>query len=224
MFSGTMETEELLSDDLTGMNRNVLRMGVLVEEALRKSVAVFETEDFILASEVIDDDHKIDHMQALIEDQCARIIASERPTARDLRRILTAIKIAAELERMGDHARHLSKRARAVTDSAFTDVLPMIQDMAELGISMVHDGLTAFIDDDEAAAVLVAARDDEIDGLHKKVYKKILNIMRDNPELIEKGMELVLVNRFLERLGDHVTNMCESIVFSRRAEHVELNK
>ncbi|TVR51725.1 MAG: phosphate transport system regulatory protein PhoU, partial [Spirochaetaceae bacterium] len=140
------------------------------------------------------------------------------------RRILTAIKIAAELERMGDHARHLSKRARAVTDSAFTDVLPMIQDMAELGISMVHDGLTAFIDDDEAAAVLVAARDDEIDGLHKKVYKKILNIMRDNPELIEKGMELVLVNRFLERLGDHVTNMCESIVFSRRAEHVELNK
>ena len=212
-----------MRDDLAVMNRNVLRMGVLVEEALRKSVAVLETEDFTLANEVIDDDRKIDEMQVLIEDHCARIIASERPGARDLRRILTAIKVAAELERMGDHARHLAKRAKTVTDAAFADVLPMVQDMAELGISMLHDGLTAFIDDDATAAVAVSARDDEIDGLHKNVYTELLGIMKNDPELIEKGVELVLVNRFLERLGDHVTNMCESIVFSQRAEHVELN-
>lgn len=220
----TMDGRQELDNRLAAMTRNVLRMGVLVEEALRKTLTALETEDFALAAEVVRDDRRIDDMQATIEDQCATIIAEEHPDGETLRRILTAIKVASELERIGDHARHLSRRARSITDAAFFEVLPLIQQMAERGVAMVHDGLTAFIEDDEDAACGVAARDDEIDRLHAVIYRKLLATMHENPALLEKGTELILVNRFLERLGDHVTNMCESIVFSRRAEHVELNK
>lgn len=212
-----------LNGAMGAVSRSVLRMGVLVEEALRKSLAALENEDFELAAEVIRDDSRIDEMQAIVEQQCVAIIAGTQPDEQDLRRILTAIKVAAELERMGDLARHLARRTQEITDAPFSEVLPLIEEMAERVVSMVHDVLTAFVDDDASAAVAVAARDDEIDILHGKVHTKILQIMRARPNLIDKGIELILVNRFLERLGDHVTNMCESVVFLKRAEHVELN-
>ncbi len=210
-------------DSTAALKRNVLRMGVLVEEALRKSLSAIETEDYDLAAQVVRDDRQIDEMQAIIDDQCARVIVELNPNDVELRRVLTAIRIAAELERMGDHARHLSRRAGAVIDAAFHDVLPLIEEMTERVLSMVHDGLSAFLDDDAAAAIAVAERDDEIDRLHGTVYKIVVEAMKRSPSVIEKGIELIFVNRFLERLGDHVTNMCESVVFSQRAEHVQLN-
>ncbi|MFP4441719.1 MAG: phosphate signaling complex PhoU family protein [Spirochaetia bacterium] len=95
--------------------------------------------------------------------------------------------------------------------------------MTQLGINMVHDCITAFVEHDAEKAIEVAARDDEIDSIHKHLFDEVLGIMKDNPDKIAQGASLMFLNRFLERLGDHVTNMCEWVVFAKKGEHVELN-
>ena len=219
-----MTDQTRLPGELHEMHESILRMGVLVEEALRKAVFALETRDFQLAETIVRDDRRIDALELKIDDQCARIIATERPEARNLRDVLTTIKITSALERIGDHARHIARRARVITDSAFVPTLPTIRNMAECSIAMLQDFLTAYVEGDAEGAREVAARDDEIDRLHRLLAEQTIAIMRSGPDKIEKGVELMLVNRFLERLGDQITNMCELVVFASNADHVELNR
>ena len=213
-----------LREQIDAVQQNILRMGAMVDTALRKTLAALELQDFELAEQVIREDKRIDALQAAIEDQCAAIIATAQPVGADLRQLLVGIKLASSLERTGDHARHLARRARVVTDVLFVDALPLIRRMAEIDVSMLHDSLTAFVERDDRTAREIAARDDKIDALNAQLYTLIMAIMQTHPQTIEKAMELMLVNRFLERLGDHVTNICEWIVFAVRAEHIELNE
>ena len=99
-----------------------------------------------------------------------------------------------------------------------------MEKMTERGISMLHDSLTAFVEQDPEAARSVAGRDEEIDAMHRALYQKIVGIMKHDPELIEDATRLLFLNRFLERLGDHVTNVCEWIIYAKTSEHVELNE
>lgn len=206
------------------MHDGILRMGVLVEEALQKLLFALEMKDFVLAEEVVEDDRRIDAMEVSIDDLCARIIAVEQPDARDLRDVLMTLKITSALERIGDHARHIARNARVITETTFITLLPLIRKMAEKDISMLHDFLTSYVDQDADRAMEVAARDDEVDILHAEFSEKLVEILRNYPAEVDKGLQLMLVNRFLERFGDHVTNMCEWVVFLRYADHVELNK
>ena len=219
-----MEGRSHLTSQLNQMYENILKLSALVEEALKKALAALSMSDAQLAETVIANDARIDELQLEIDTNCARMLATEQPVAHDLREILAAMKLSSDLERIGDHARHLAKAVSIISDSAFVATIPNIQDMGELGVQMVHDVTTAFVDQNATKAQEVAARDDELDAMHRILYKKVLDIMRKNPEKIDKGMDLMFLNRFLERLGDHVTNMCEWVVFSERGEHVELNK
>ncbi|MFP4483746.1 MAG: phosphate signaling complex protein PhoU [Spirochaetota bacterium] len=219
-----MEGRTHLTAQLNAMYEDTLKLSALVEEALKKALAALSMGDSQLAQTVIENDARIDELQLEIDNHCTRMLATEQPVAHDLREILAAMKISSDLERIGDHARHLAKAATNISDSAFMATIPYIQDMGELGITMVHDVITAFVDQDADKATEIAERDDELDAMHRTLYKKVLDIMRKNPEKIDKGMDIMFLNRFLERLGDHVTNMCEWVVFSKRGEHVELNK
>ncbi|TVR91364.1 MAG: phosphate transport system regulatory protein PhoU [Spirochaetaceae bacterium] len=212
-----------ISHEIDAMQQNILRMGARVDTALRKTLAALELHDYDLAAEVIREDSTIDAFQATIEDQCTRIISTAHPDPADLRQLLVGIKISSSLERIGDHARHLARRARVVTDPLFVEALPLVRRMAQIDTDMLHDSLTAYVQRDAGAARAIAARDDEIDALNNQLYRLLIGIMQEHPETIEKGIELMMVNRFLERLGDHVTNICEWIVFATRNEHVELN-
>lgn len=205
------------------MHDGILRMGVLVEEALRKVIFALETRDFRLAEEIVRDDRRIDALGVQIDDQCSRIIATEHPEEQDLREVVTTIKITSALERIGDHARHIAGRAKVITDSAFVQTLPMIRRMTEQNIGMLQDVLTAYVEGDADQAREVAARDACVDRLHEELTAKIVSIMKSSPDTIENGLELMLVNRFLVRFGDQITNMCELVVFARDARHVELN-
>lgn len=213
-----------LSEQIDAMQQTILRMGAMVNTALRKTLAALELQDFVLAEEVVRDDANIDLLQAAIEDQCTRIIADHQPGAADLRQVIVGIKIAAGLERTGDHARHLALRARTVNEPQFVDALPLIRRMTEIGVAMLHQALTAFVQRDDGLAREVATRDDEIDELSSALYRLLVGIMKQHPDTIDKGVDLMLVNRFLERLGDQVTNICEWVVFASRAQHIELNK
>jgi phosphate transport system protein len=197
-------------------------MGSLVEEALKKSVTALASHDYDLAERVIEEDKNIDRMQVEIEDHCTELLATQQPVASDLREILTTIRIVDDLERIGDHARHLSRAVGDVSDETFSRVLPSMEEMAERGISMMHDALTAFVDQDADEAISIAERDATIDNMQKTLYAKITEIVQEHPDKVDKAMHLMFMVRFLERLGDHVRSVCEWVVYAKRGEHVEL--
>jgi phosphate transport system protein len=219
-----METRYHLENELTLMYQDVLQMGTLVEEALQKALTAVTKSDVRLAEQVMSDDDRIDDLQFAIDKRCTEIIATEQPVATDLREILVAMKIASDLERIGDHARHLVRVMDQLSDAVFRHTLPRFTEMTEKGITMVHDSITAYVNHDSDQARRVARRDDEIDEIHRGLYRELLAMIASNPERVETGTALVFLNRFLERLGDHVTNMCEWIVYARTGTHVELNK
>src|SRR6056297_1148620 len=204
-----MAPRKYFLSQLDKMYQDVLRMGALVEEALKKSVTALASHDYDLAERIIEEDRNIDKLQVQIEDHCTELLATQQPVASDLREILTTIRIVDDLERMGDHARHLARAVGDISDETFVTVLPSIEEMAERGISMMHDALTAFVDQDAEQAVAVAERDAAIDRMQKTLYGKLIDIVRDHPDKADKAMNLMFMVRFLERLGDHVRSICE---------------
>jgi phosphate transport system protein len=216
-------TQSELSRRLHEMRESVLLMGVLIEEALQKVIFALETRDYDLADEIVRDDRRIDALEVQIDDHCTRIISTTHPDERDLRDVLTTIKLTSALERVGDHARHIARRARIITGRAFVPTLPTIRTMIELNITMLHDLLTAYVAGDADHAREIATRDDELDRLHACHVAQVATIMREGPEHIDKGLEVMLVSRSLERFGDQITNMCELVILARNAVHVELN-
>ena len=219
-----MERRQHFQTQLTEMHHRILQMGSRVEESLQKALSAIKTADRELARQVIEGDDQIDALQLEIESLCTVLIATEQPVATDLREVMVAIKIASDLERIGDHARHLARSLERISPEFFAETLPIIDEMTHKGISMVHDSLSAYVDRDTERAQEVAARDDEIDGLHHRLYQLILKSIREAPDRLEEGTTMIFLNRFLERLGDHVTNMCEWIVYASTGEHLELNK
>ncbi|NBF39407.1 MAG: phosphate signaling complex protein PhoU [Spirochaetes bacterium] len=217
-----MAPRKYFLSQLDKMYQDVLRMGALVEEALKKSVTALASHDYDLAERIIEEDRSIDKLQVEIEDHCTELLATQQPVASDLREILTTIRIVDDLERIGDHARHLARAVGDISDETFVTVLPSIEEMAERGISMMHDALTAFVDQDAEQAVAVAERDAAIDRMQKTLYGKLIDIVRDHPDKADKAMNLMFMVRFLERLGDHVRSVCEWVVYAKRGEHVEL--
>ncbi len=219
-----MERRQYFGEKLHNMYQDVLKMGALVEEALQKAITAVSTNDHALAEDVRTHDYVIDDLQFRIDKGCTELIATEQPVATDLREILVAMKIASDLERIGDHARHLVRVIDQLTDATFKSTLPHFQEMTGMGIGMVHDSITAYVTHDAESARAVARRDDQIDAMHKRLYGELITIIKANPELAEEGAALIFLNRFLERLGDHVTNMCEWIVYAKTGTHQELNK
>ncbi|MFP4372940.1 MAG: phosphate signaling complex protein PhoU [Spirochaetaceae bacterium] len=217
-----MAPRKYFLSQLDKMYQDVLRMGALVEEALKKSVTALASHDYELAERVIEEDRSIDEMQVQIENHCTELLATQQPVASDLREILTTIRIVDDLERMGDHARHLARAVGDISDETFSRVLPSIEEMAERGISMMHDSLTAFVDQDADQAVAVAERDATIDSMQKTLYGQLIDIVREHPDKADKAMNLMFMVRFLERLGDHVRSICEWVVYAKRGEHVAL--
>lgn len=219
-----MEPRTRLNEELKDLKERILKMGALVEKALRKAVKALSTDDRTLAEEVIAGDQEVDRAHHDIEDFATRVIALEQPVATDLRELISATKLASGLERIGDHARHIARLSGRMPQPVLAAALPSIQSMAETGIRMVHDALLAFVDEDVGSAQRVADRDDEIDAEHKRLYQILVDMMTEHPEWIDHGVDLMFLNRFLERLGDHVTNMCEWVIFARTGIHEELNK
>jgi len=217
-----MEIRQKFNSQMAEVYQHILRMGALVEEALHKALTAVRNHDMELAERVVKDDEAIDNYQNRIEDLCTVIIATEQPVATDLRELVTTIKIVSDLERIGDHARHLAKSVTKVSEPLMARALPLIQEMTSHGISMVHQALTALSSRNTEQAKAVAAMDDDIDRMHKELYALIISIMKEHPDRIEEGTSLIYLNRFLERLGDHVSNICDWIVYARTGTHPEL--
>ncbi len=219
-----MEQQYRMAKRLEGLYDGMLRMGSLVEEALRKALIALSNWDEELAGEVIEEDARIDSTQIELEDECTDVIARMQPVGSDLREIVCCIKTLTDLERIGDHARHV---ARSLTKSAgphYSTMLPRVRQLGNKVLAMVHDSLTALVDRDAEKAREVAHRDTEVDEMHRALTEDALTVMKTEAQGIEAGQQIILLSRYLERIGDHVTNICEWIVYARTGTHVEFDR
>jgi len=219
-----LSTRHHFSESLKALNQEVVKMGTLVEEAVRKAITALVDQDTATAERVKEEDESVNLMEAEIEDRCTILIATEQPVASDLRHIITALKIVTELERIGDHAVHIANAVVRLANEVYMKPLIDIPRMSEIAIKMIHDVLTAFITNDDALAIEVSNMDSSIDELHHQVMREIWSYMMEDPTYIKQSTSFLFISRFLERMGDHVTNISEWIVYNNSGRHVELNR
>jgi phosphate transport system protein len=218
-----MQTRIHFLDELSRLNHDVLAMGTRVEESLRKATEALKSQNVELAREVKASDEVINALQLKIEDQAAVLIATQQPVARDLRELVTVFKVTDNLERAGDHAVHLAKAAIKLSGEPPFRQIDRLCRMAEIECGMIRGAVNAYLNQDADEARRVAAADDEVDAEHKQIFNEVLEIMRDRPDQVERASRLLTTSGFLERLGDHMTNICEAVVFMTEGRHVELN-
>jgi phosphate transport system protein len=218
-----MQTRIHFLEELSRLNHDVLAMGTRVEESLRKAAEALRTQNVELAREVKASDELINALQLKIEDQAAVLIATQQPVARDLRELVTVFKVTDNLERAGDHAVHLAKAAIKLSGEPPFRQIDRLCKMADIECGMVRGAVDAYLNQDADAARKVAAADDEVDHEHKAIFQEVLELMREKPDQVERATKLLTTSGFLERLGDHMTNICEAVVFMVEGRHVELN-
>jgi phosphate transport system protein len=220
-----MESKRLVfSEELDQVRHDILAMASQVEENLGKAFAALERNDRELAQAVKAGDAALDAMQIKIEDDAVMIIATQQPVARDLREIFTILKITANLERAGDYAVHLAKTAIKLSGRASFRGMEHLKRMVETGQKMTRASIDAYLRQDAEAARRTAALDDIIDGEHKALSKELLALMKKKPELLKKAFRFLTTSGYLERLGDHITNICEAIIYMTESTHEELNE
>jgi phosphate transport system protein len=195
----------------------------LVDMALADSLIALRDYDAEIARQVIKNDQIVDDLNLNVEKRCTELLALQQPMAKDLRRIIGVLKIGIELERIGDLAVDIARTAIANKDKVHVKPLKNIPHMAEIAREMLAESARALENDDASLARQITTRDYEIDNLYVKVRDMLFSIMVENPHLIDDATPLVLANRHLERIGDHICNICESIVYMVEGKREHLN-
>ncbi|MGH7594603.1 MAG: phosphate signaling complex protein PhoU [Gemmatimonadales bacterium] len=209
----SIDTQRHFHDQLAQVKTRLLTMSGDAEAALELAVDALLERDGKKAHAVIAGDRHIDGFEIEIEEQVVNLLALQQPMARDLRMLTSALKIANDLERVGDHAVNIAQSAERLTANRPIAPEPEIVEMARLAREMLSDALEAFIRGDSASGREICRRDDKVDLLHRSVFRILLTFMMEDPHMISAGMELFLVSRNLERVADLATNIAEDVVF-----------
>ncbi|MDR2588249.1 MAG: phosphate signaling complex protein PhoU [Spirochaetales bacterium] len=218
-----MRGHNTFSEELNKLRKTILAMASRVERDLDKALAVLHGEDAELAREVKADDAVINSLQLKIEDDAASLLAAYGPVARDLRELVTVFKLTANLERMGDYAVHLAKAALKLRSEPSFRFSKRMEKMAQTGSLMLRLTIEAYLEQNAAHAREAAQLDSEIDAEHKALTEEAIGLIKEHPELAKKALRLLQASGFLERFGDHITNMCESVIYMVESSHEELN-
>ena len=200
-------------DELSDLKSTLLAMSAEAQTSLAAAVEALLQRDGNRAEQVIAADHKIDAHEVEIEDLVVKLLATQQPMAKDLRLLMAALKIANDLEQVGDHAVNIAQSAERLQAAPPIVPEPEIIEMARMARRMLADALDAFVRADAAAGRAVCKRDDQVDGLHDSVFRILLTHMMETPHIISAAMELFLVSRNLERVADLATNIAEDVVF-----------
>jgi phosphate transport system protein len=192
----------IFDDELKNLREIVLKMGCMVENAIRDSVKALVERDSALAKEVIRRDHLINAIDVKIDEECVRLIALRQPKARDLRLITTTMKITTDLERMGDMAVNIAERAIELNEEPQLKPFVNIPKMAEAAQSMVRDSLDAFVTGCSRLPYEVIKRDDEVDQLTVRNFEELLSLMIQDPKIIPLAIKRTYIAKYLERIAD----------------------
>jgi phosphate transport system protein len=207
-------------EELQGLKNRILTMGALVEERVHQAVRALIDRQLEEAEQVIRSDQEVNALQIEIDDRCLKLLALQQPIATDLRLITAAMKINADLERIGDQAVNIAENVIKLLPQAPLKPLIDIPRMAELAEKMTRDALDAFVRKDAELARNVLRRDDEVDNLKDQVFRELLTYMMADPGTIQRALALILISRNLERIADHATNIAEDVIFLVEAKDV----
>ena len=201
----------------------LLRMGSLIEERIRLTVEALETHDDAKALFVIEADEQINALQVAAMDHIVLTIATQQPVARDLRFLLALDRIGGELERIGDMVANVAKRARELAPEPPLEGHLGIPEMGGIAAQFLADTIRALVDNDADAAREVATHDDDIDALYHRTFDRLLELAKESPDNVDRAMRLLIAARYMERVGDHITNIAEDVVFVSSGEREDLN-
>lgn len=208
---------------LEQIHNDILTMGSIVEKQIFKCIEALVNQDCDLAEKVIKDDDLVDNLQKVIEDKCVKLIATQQPLANDLRTIFTSIKIVTDLERIADHAVDISQIAIRLKGQTYIKQLVHIPQMADIAKEMIKLSIDAYIEGDIEKAYSTCKIDDKMDTLYKEVLNELLLLMSEDATTVNQGSQLLFVCKFLERVADHTTNICEWTVYLVTGEQIDLN-
>ena len=208
------------ADELHLLTARLREMGVAAEAQVSRSMRGLVEADRTLLQQVIAGDESINRMHLEIDGRAFKLLALFQPVAVDLRSIVSAVKINSDLERIGDLAVNIAEAADRYVSHAPVKPLVDLPRMAQLAVSMLHQALEAFVSEKIAIAQSVLTEDDVLDNLKDQVFRDLLQIMIREPQTVEPGLDLILISRHLERVGDHATNIAEDVIFIVEARDV----
>ena len=212
-------------EELNLLDHKIAQMGGLTEHNLGRAFDALNNHDPQLAERVIMSDAEIDRLQAEIEEQVITMIALRAPLAEDLRHIMAALKITGDLERIGDLAKNIAKRSRAIATEQMPKPLILgLRNMVERALSQLKDVLDAYADRNAELALSVWSRDEQIDAMYNSVFRELLTYMMEDPRNIGMCTHLLFGAKNLERIGDHTTNLPETIHYFVLGRDIEADR
>jgi len=208
-------------EQLVHLNSSLIEMGALVERAIADANKALIEQDVDLAKKIIDSDDVIDDKEKEIESLCLQVLLQQQPVAGDLRLVSSVLKIITDLERIGDHASDISEMTLLLARAQYTRQLEHIPQMAAATMKMVTKSIDAFVRKDLELARAVIASDDTVDELFNLVKKDLIDLINENPNNGDQAIDMIIIAKYFERIGDHATNVAEWVVFSITGTHKE---
>ncbi|WP_042202554.1 phosphate signaling complex protein PhoU [Paenibacillus camerounensis] len=210
--------------DLEELRSLLQQMGEHVIDALEGAIVALQTLDIARAQEIVKADLHLNAMEDRIMEIGSRLIITQQPVAKDLRRIIVAFKISSDLERMGDLALDVAKVTMRIQGQTLIKPLVDIPRMAEIVSVMITEAIQSYLDENTDLAYKMAQDDDQVDGLYSSTINELYTYMVEKPESLNQAMLLTLVGRYIERIADHATNIGESVVYLVTGKRPDLNQ
>ena len=205
-------------EQLFELNREIIEMGALCEEAISNAVKALVTGDVVLAGSIKEKDNVIDQKERDIENRCMKLLLHQQPVARDLRTISAAMKLITDMERIGDQADDIAEIV-VFLDGHIVDNMELIEEMAQETIKMVTNSVDAFVKKDIALAQQVIEQDDIVDDYFLRVKRGIISLITEQAVNGEVALDLLMISKYFERIGDHATNIAEWVIYSITGMH-----
>ena len=213
--------ESRFHQELEALRMMILKMAALTERALEKSIQAFKERNVQLADEVIEDDREINMLEVDVDRQSLRLLALDQPMARDLRFIIGCMRIAVDLERVGDQAVNIAQRAQFLSSRPPLPPNPAMEQLGEVALDMIKTVIQAFVNDNSEQAREVCQMDDAADDLNVRILKDLLEYMTHETPAVERSVQTIITARCLERVADQATNIAESVIFISKGVNIK---
>lgn len=219
-----MSVREKFDTELHSSQDQLIQLSTMAVDALGKSVGALLDHDIDAALEVIEDDVHINRLEEEINDRVILLIAKQSPVATDLRRLIVIIKVATDMERVGDYAVNIAKETIRLGKEEHLAPIAQIEKMHKLATAMLMQVIDAFVEEDVAKAKEIAELDDQVDDLYGQVLTQLMLAGSEDPGKISQITQLAFIGRYMERSADHATNIAEQLFYLVRGRHYDLNK
>ena len=221
MNTNTPHTVKSYEEELKNLNNNIVKMGTLCEESLRKSINALVTNNTDEADKIIKNDEEIDKFENLIEQQVVNLIALRQPLAIDLRETVTALKISSDLERIGDLSKNIAKRSLLLSSNLSKNLIDILNTLSENVQKQLKSVIDSYLERSSSMAINVWESDEKIDNLTNQCMQASIDFLKEDPTNLQNGTHLLFVAKNLERMGDHTTNIAEQVYFLVKGEYLE---